>query len=159
MKIIIIEDDTNYAELVARALEGLAKPAVVATSWEDAEQYLKEPDTNVMWIDLRMPTSSEARSVEKIKDVRQRFSDIVMIVASGYITPIMREELKAAGVDGFLYKGDHFDPRQVASLIITAMMSASGRSAKVDKSLLPKALEWMHQRFPMPAAATKPPTK
>lgn len=149
MRFLIIEDDETFALLVAKALDGLALPAITATNWEDAERFLEEAVADVVWVDLRMPgVSTELQTIDRIRWLRTRFEDIVIIVGSGYISPEIRDQLKLLGVDEFLYKGSKFEPKQIASLIVRGIMAASGRGAKVDEKLLPMALEWMHERFP-----------
>ncbi len=146
MRVLIIEDDRNYADLVTQALGGLASPAQHAASWEDAEQYLDATGPDVAWVDLRLiPGVGEQESAARIKALKKRYPEIVIIVGSGYITPQIREDLKDF-VDAFLYKGTQFEARQIASLIVQGMMRASARGN--SRLLLDQALAWMHAKFP-----------
>lgn len=151
MIILILEDDMNYATLVAKALEGLAEPAVIAQSWEEAEAYLathaESPD--VAWIDLRMPPNVTVEISEtRIMALRASHPNLVVIVASGYLEPMLRYRLMEAGVDGCLYKGNKFEPAQIASLIVVGLMKASRSGKNVRQQVLDRALEWLHARFP-----------
>lgn len=149
MRVLIIEDDPHYADLVARALDGLAKPAVIVSDWEQAEEYLdkKDPEgsTEVAWIDLRMPTSTEEESVERITALRARHQDLVIIVASGFLSDDIKSKL--SGVDGFLAK-DRFNPKQVASLIVLGILRSNKRLHRAGGELLNCALVWLHERYP-----------
>lgn len=147
MKLLIIEDDANFAYLVARALDGLTESVVVAQSWEEAKPHLAE--RQMAWIDLRLPpTTHEEESVANIRALRMERPELVIIVGSGYITPELRARLDRAGVDAAFYKDASFSAEQVASIIIVALMRANLRGHVENKFLLQRALEWMHERHP-----------
>lgn len=148
MKLVIIEDDANFATLLAHALEGLTESVIVVSNWTDARANMTGRD--VAWIDLRLaPDTHEAESLREITQLREQRSDLVIVVGSGYITPEMRAKLDQAGVDACFYKDSSFSAKQVASLIVAAIMKANMRNNESTRRLLVRALQWMQDRFPL----------
>lgn len=147
MKLLILEDDRNFATLVCVALEGLFDEVQIVESWDKAEPLFS--NQNVAWIDLRVSADvSVEQAVLKIKTTREQNLDLVIVVGSGFITPELRAKLERAGVDSVFYKDSGFSPQQVASIIVAALMRASMRSGEKVRTLLTKALEWHHLKYP-----------
>lgn len=147
MKLVIIEDDPFFAALVARALEGLVQSVVIVSTWEEAAYHF--PDRDVAWVDLRIsPEVKERESLEFIKKLRVQQPGLVIIVGSGFISPEFQLELEAVGVDACFHKDSKFSVEQVASIVLAAMMRANLRGNAETKTLLTRALEWMHHRHP-----------
>lgn len=148
VKLLIVEDDENFARLITRALEGLADEAEVVNDWHKAFIHIETEKDDALWADLRMPGTSEEESIERIKMLRESNPKIVIIVGSGFITPHVRSKLNKAGVDAVFYKDAGFKAEQVASLIVLGIMRANMRTPNFYAKLLTKALEWMHSRYP-----------
>jgi DNA-binding NarL/FixJ family response regulator len=145
VNLVIIEDDANFAHLVAQALDGLVDKVTVMDHWED----LPAIDANdLAWVDLRTPRSGVDDSIRHIHSLRQRRPDIVIVVGSGFITPEVRARLEQAGADGCFYKSSSFTAEQVASLIVLALSRATKRNYEANRKLLARALEWHSHRFP-----------
>lgn len=147
MKLIVIEDDELFAELIKRALVGLTDSVIMVKSWAEAQPHLAEQQ--MAWVDLRLsPEVRERESLEHIRNLRQQHSDIVIIVGSGFITPKLREDLHEAGVDAVFHKDTNFSAEQVAAIIIVALMRAEMRGSVEVNLLLQRAQKWMHERHP-----------
>lgn len=146
VKVVIIEDEADFAKLIGRCLDGLADSVATFSDWIGALQHIDTYDDDVAWVDLRMPTSSEEDSIKHIAELRSRNKRIVIVVGSGYITAEVRAELDRAGADGCFYKTAEFKAEQVASLIVLGMMRANMRYP--NGKLLERALAWMKVRFP-----------
>lgn len=150
MSVLIIEDEITFAEMVGRAIEGLADEIHIVSTWVEAFERLKTDADAVTWADLRMPNIDEDSAIDNIAKMRKQNPGVVIIVGSGYVTPYIRARLERAGVDAVFYKDASFKAEQVASLITLGIMRASMRvpdSAKI-KQILDKALDWMAKRFP-----------
>lgn len=145
-RIVILEDDYNFAFLIKSALDGLAKEIVITESWDDALRNAQ--NGQVIWIDLRMPESPIEVSMERVRSLRKENDQIVIIVGSGFISPKIRADLERAGVDGCFYKGVDFKAQQVGALVIAAMMKATKRSYESHKKMLELALQWLKNRYP-----------
>lgn len=148
MNLIVIEDDENFASLVAKSLEGLVDNVSVFSDWDNAFSTVQNTTGDIAWVDLRMPTSSERQTIDRIAKLRSTHQDIVIIVGSGYITPEIRASLDRAGIDGCYYKGGKYTPEQVGSLIVLGLMRASKRNPNTMNAMLNKAMEWFHKKFP-----------
>lgn len=157
LKLIIIEDDENFAYLLRQSLDGLTNDSTVQTvnNWQDAFNLIDKNDHDVAWVDLRMPLSSEQQTVVRIENLRKKNPRIVIIVGSGYITPEIRAQLDHAGVDDCFYKSAQYDSRQVASLIVLGLMKAHKRGGLPKPDLLNYALKWMGEKFPSVSGLTQ----
>lgn len=148
LKLLIIEDDENFAQLVVRALDGLVDEAMTVCDWSKALLHIETEKDDCLWADLRMPGTSEEDSLEKIEALRKGNPRIVIIVGSGFITPTIRAQLSKAGVDSVFYKNAGFRAEQVASLIVLGIMRAKMRNGTFLDKLLERALGWMSERYP-----------
>jgi DNA-binding NtrC family response regulator len=148
LKLLIIEDDANMSVLVARALDGLADEVDRVDNWQQAFIHVETEKDDVVWADLRMPDSPEYESIGNIAKLRALNRRVVIIVGSGFITPLIRAQLDRAGIDGVFYKSAEFRAEQVASLIVLGMMRARLRNTEFDNRMLTKALEWLSERYP-----------
>lgn len=157
IRVIVIEDDENFAQLIGMTLTGLIEPISIVDNWEAAFEMIESERHDVAWADLRMPMSHEAETVLRIAHLRKINPDIVIIVGSGYLTPALQAELHRAGTDGIFFKGDRYDPKRVATLIVLGLMRVKKRSVKFNDQLLLKALQWMEQRFPEGGNKPMPP--
>lgn len=149
LKLLIIEDDANFASLVARALEGLVDEAVTVSDWKKAILHIETEKDDCLWADLRMPPHvTEFDAIENIESLRKTHPELVIIVGSGFITPLLRAQLNQAGVDSVFYKDAGFKAEQVASLIVLGIMRAKMRNGNFLDKLLERALGWMSERYP-----------
>ncbi len=148
LKVLIVEDDDNFAKLIRSALDGLADEISVVSDWTKAFLHISTEKDDVLWADLRMPGTFEQEAIENIETVRAANPRMVIVVGSGYITPIIRAQLNKAGVDSVFYKDAGFRVEQVASLIVLGIMRAKMRNGTFLDKLLTKALEWMSERYP-----------
>ncbi len=150
MSVLVIEDDENFASLVAKALSGLADEIHIVSNWKDAFDRLDTGVDTAAWVDLRMPGVTEDDAIANIHTLRVHNPGVVIIVGSGYVTPYIRAKLERAGVDAVHYKDASFKAEQVASLITLGIMRASMRVPDSDRirKILSKALDWMTIRFP-----------
>ena len=146
MKIIVIEDDANYAELVRHALDGLATSVQVFHNWEEA-RYAIEQKPNVLWIDLAVTGVTFDDVTRNIGNARKD-AELIIVVASGFLDAKRRKELEIVGVDFMDDKQNRIDPLQIASLIVLGILKAKRRGSKSAAALLDRALEFMHARFP-----------
>lgn len=143
--VVILEDDENFATLVQRALEGLADSFTKIDSWTKLDRTNR---SEIMWIDLRMPDSDVKMSLDRIKELRSIDAEMIIIVGSGFISPEISARLHQLDTDGLYFKGGQFDPYQVASIVLLAIMRAKKRNPEAHAALLDRALKWMGKRFP-----------
>lgn len=135
MKVLIVEDDPLFAELVRRYLDGLAE-IVVAHSWAEAYKYL-EPFPTVMWIDLIHQGYGDdvTSSLIRIQGIRKQNSDVVILVVSGALDHDIQDRCLSAGADAFIAKHDIGPQNKAIAHILLALLNAEKRGVDVTKYL------------------------
>lgn len=118
-RILIIEDDPFFCELVQRDLDGVADTVLTALSWEEAEQHFSG-ELTVIWADLVIPPEGVEESIEKVRRLRALYPDTVLLVCSGYLTEENRRLLREVGVDGMADKSSR--PGSAIALITLGIM-------------------------------------
>lgn len=147
MKVLVVEDDPNYAEIVLKALQGFAKEIKLVRQWIDAELLIKsKPD--IAWIDLRLLDINLADELHRIKAIREDNPNLVIIIVSGYIDEDLYRKLKAIGVDYTSAKSDRIDPYQIASLTMLGLLTAVKRGVINLEPFINHGLKLLKQRYP-----------
>jgi len=85
VKALIIEDDANAAELIASRVSLLAGEVKVIARMAEAIDYIEaspEPP-EIVTIDLALPDSGRAETIEKISRIRARAPESLLIVITG----------------------------------------------------------------------------
>lgn len=114
IRILAIDDDQPFREFISEALE-------VYTGYEfkEAEDGMQGALLIGTWmpdlviVDLRMPNMNGVDFCRLLKK-DPKTSDLKIIIASAYLSPIVKQEIKKLGVDAVLEK-----PVRLASLIAT----------------------------------------
>lgn len=106
MKILIVEDDPFVAKMISEWLAPLAKEIKIAGTMKEATDYIEaSPETpELITLDLALPDSKRADTVEKIRDIRRRVPLALLIVISG--SGGNAKECLAGGADAFFEKVD-----------------------------------------------------
>lgn len=118
LRILILDDDILFADLVARVLRVNGDPVSVCSTWNTAEELIVEHGINVFWADLRIPPGGITESIERLGIICARFPDLIVVVSSGHLLDGVRERLEAAGVKYAMEKSSGFDPVEAASLVL-----------------------------------------
>jgi CheY-like chemotaxis protein len=101
MSVLIIDDDEPLIE-VLRAWLG-DRPIRVAHSLAAAREELAQHSPDHILLDLGLPDSTPAQTVERIKTLKLLSPRAVVIVVTGW--PGHEAAARAAGADGFVQKG------------------------------------------------------
>lgn len=145
MKMLIIEDDALYVELLQRYLEGLADEIVVAHNWREAEQHVK--DSKIIWVDLVLPPeTTKEQCLLQVGYVRSINARAVIFVVSGVSDPDIPKRSLDAGADYFAHKTDLVTQTQVIALMISSLMMAHERGAEESLRFLDKARMLLNER-------------
>ncbi|HEV8670319.1 MAG TPA: response regulator [Candidatus Limnocylindria bacterium] len=115
MRILAIEDEALWTELLGRALTRAGFDAQIerVMSEEELRSALDHGRWDIVVSDNRMPRFS---AKEALAMVRARDRAVPFIVVSGYLTEAQRAELEAGGASQFVEKGDL--PRLVVAVRI-----------------------------------------
>ena len=114
IRILVIDDDQPFREFISEALD-------VYTGYEfkEAEDGMQGALLIGTWmpdlviVDLRMPNMNGVDFCRLLKK-DPKTSDLKIIIASAYLSPIVKQEIKKLGVDAVLEK-----PVRLASIIAT----------------------------------------
>lgn len=134
MKVLILDDDAPYAELVAIALRGIAETVSWENSWDAAMASLERQLPNVLWADLNIPPEGPGGSIERVREVHRRYPDLVIVVASGYLLEGVKQRLEEAGAILAMEKAVRFDPTDVASLVLFGVYLAAQKTGEGPNS-------------------------
>jgi two-component system, sensor histidine kinase and response regulator len=108
LKVLVVDDNSAAREVLADALQGVAKRVDVVSSGAEAVAAVKQSDAvdpyGVVFMDWRMPGMDGTQATRLIKEDPQlgRAPAVIMVTAFG--RDEVREEAEKAQVDGFLVK-------------------------------------------------------
>jgi len=100
-KLLVVDDDESYLNILKKILTKMEYAAEVATSSEEALKILEKEKYPLIITDLDMPGLD---GVELCKQIKKNDSKSIVYALSGYITDYDTEDLEKSGFDGYLYK-------------------------------------------------------
>ncbi|MGB3143649.1 MAG: sigma-54 dependent transcriptional regulator, partial [Maribacter sp.] len=114
-KILIIEDDTSFAQMLQKFLERKDFSVVVSQTGLDGENQLKENGFSLVITDLRLP------DYDSLKLVSQLNGKLPVIVMTGYAE--VATAVKAMKMGAYDYISKPFTPDQMLAVIDGALKS------------------------------------
>jgi CheY-like chemotaxis protein len=95
-RILLVDDDVDFLEMLATCVAGALKSAAVETHTrpEEALESIARAAPDVLVTDLRMP---EMSGIELVWWARQRVPDLPVVVVTAYGSQQLREELSRRG--------------------------------------------------------------
>ncbi len=100
-KILIVDDDNAYLNVMEKIFSKMEYAAEFAGSSEEALEILKKEYFPLIITDLDMPGLD---GVELCKQIKKKDSKLIVYALSGYITEYDTENLEKSGFDGYLSK-------------------------------------------------------
>lgn len=102
-KILIVEDDRDFASSLEMALELIDRKSVVAGSAEEALQLLRESrdEISIGFFDIKLPGEDGISCFEKI---RQERPGMVGVIMTGFRDEQVMERARSAGAVEILLK-------------------------------------------------------
>ena len=108
LRVLVVDDNSAAREVLADALNGVAKQVDVVSSGAEAIAAVKQCDAGdpygVVFMDWRMPGMDGAQAARLIKEDRQLGHTPAVIMVTAFGRDEVREEAEKAQVDGFLVK-------------------------------------------------------
>lgn len=105
INILLIDDETDYSEMMAFWLMAHGYSVRSVTSGEEGLKALRENLPDVVFLDMQMP---EMDGVTTLGKIRKEMQDIPVIMITAYATEEKKQEAEQIGVNGFFSKGDDF---------------------------------------------------
>ena len=105
MRVLIVEDDPDGAEMVEMMLSSVGIETVVADSAETAlaELDAAPDDFNALIVDLALPEMDGLELLQVIRQ-RSRVSHLPTMAVTAYHTPELKARTLDAGFDGYFAK-------------------------------------------------------
>ena len=100
-KLLLVDDDESYLNIVKKILTKMGYAAEVAASSKEALKILEKENFPLIITDLDMPGLD---GVELCKQIKEKDSKLIVYALSGYITEYDTENLEKSGFDGYLSK-------------------------------------------------------
>jgi CheY-like chemotaxis protein len=96
MRILIVDDEPQVAEVLARSLAREGHTAEVAHSGEEALRRLgtAEPEPDALFLDVSMPGMN---GLDVLVEVKRRRPSLPVVVITGHATPDEMDEVKRLG--------------------------------------------------------------
>jgi DNA-binding NtrC family response regulator len=106
IKVMLIDDEVAFANTLAQRLRMRNLKVDTAYDGEQALSKLKQAETDIVVLDLKMPGM---HGMEVLKEIKKAYPDIQVIVLSGHGTDKDEEEARRLGGFDFLKKPADID--------------------------------------------------
>jgi signal transduction histidine kinase/DNA-binding NarL/FixJ family response regulator len=102
-RILIVENQPENWMVLERILESAGFQVRVAEDGEQSVDLFESWRPHFIWMDLRLPGISGVKAAQRIR-VRERGGDVKIVALTASAFSTQRDEVLAAGLDGFLRK-------------------------------------------------------
>src|SRR5438309_1290267 len=102
LKLLIIDDEPQHAEVVAESLERVGYECVIATSGREGANKIETQEPDVILTDLKMADVDGLAIVRKVKEELQGAAEVVVITGHGDVQTAV--EAMKAGAANYLQK-------------------------------------------------------
>lgn len=99
--ILIVDDEKNFATALTAALSSPEVNVTTAADGDEALQLLNNTGHDIIITDLNMPRMG---GMELIAEVRQRWTDIKVIICTAYPSEGSKQQAQQLDVSGYLTK-------------------------------------------------------
>ena len=118
-RILIVEDNTEYRQMLEEIVQALGYRVAAVTRASDAWRVMEEDPVALLLLDIKMP---KVRGDDFLKFIRKKGLDTPVIVISGYLTPQVVESLRQSQVRKVIAKP--FRVQRLAMEISEALVAA-----------------------------------
>jgi CheY-like chemotaxis protein len=101
LKILVVDDDPGILEVLEGYLEGQGCAATTSRSGQEALETLRRNPVDLVLSDIEM---AGINGFELLKEARERYPQIAIVLMTGYEERYSMSEALAAGADGYLSK-------------------------------------------------------
>jgi DNA-binding NtrC family response regulator len=105
MNVLIVDDDVPWSNIAAAMLRPVTGNVRMAETFRDAKRQIDKPNGfDVVLLDLTLPDSAAAQTIEHIPDINATGRKVVVVTGQP-VNEALREAVKACGALDCLYKG------------------------------------------------------
>lgn len=104
-KILLVDDETDFREVMSFWLESKGYTVVKADNGDSAIKMFKEHHPDIIFMDINMPVMDGIEAVKKIRAVDKQ---VPVIIISAYLDDKRINEVRQEGLSGVFYKGTNF---------------------------------------------------
>jgi DNA-binding NtrC family response regulator len=105
MNVLIVDDDPRWSNIAAAMLRPVAGKIRMAETFMQAKVEIDKPNGfDVVLLDLTLPDSVAAQTVDRIPEINATGRKVVVITGQP-VTEALRDAVKACGALDCLYKG------------------------------------------------------
>lgn len=116
MNVLIIDDDTPWAQLAAVMLRKVADRIKIAGTWAEAMLTIVKPNGyDVVLVDLNLPDSPAEKTLMQIELINASGRKVVMMTGAP-VSEFMRGAAQAHGALDCLYKGSLDFPDRIRAV-------------------------------------------
>ena len=110
-RVLVVDDSEDDIEMIRRFLAGDTTEIRGVTDSTLAEQVFTEFEPDLILLDLHMPQPDGLEILRRIRDARTRLGFLPVLVLTGDVGPVARNNALDLGADDFLTKP--LDPKEV----------------------------------------------
>lgn len=139
MKVLLVEDDSNYAMAMEHLLRACKLDVERVSLLQDALVEAERMQPDVILLDLALPDSPIADTIKSIPELRRIAPDTHVAVITGSMNPTYKEMSMEAGASTFTEKGGMGSRRDILNLLIESLKN-SNNSIQKNVEILEQAL-------------------
>jgi CheY-like chemotaxis protein len=106
IKILLVDDDPDYLQLMSLYLQSKGYSVTVACNGPESLQKIKEGSFDVVFLDVLMPTMDGFTVLKRIREFNENLP--VIIMSSHIEESKIEKNLNFPGFMGFFYKTEDF---------------------------------------------------
>ncbi len=133
MRIMLVDDEERFLQTTQKMIAKKGYDALIVTSGEDCLKKLEEELVHVVILDVKMPGMD---GVETLKQIKQRFPMVEVIMLTGHATAESAVEGLKLGATDYLTK-----PTNIDDLIAKAEEAYNRRLVLEQKIQMAEALK------------------
>ena len=101
MRILIVDDEIQVAQLLAESVKGQGHEAIVAVTGSEGLVLLEQKRPDAVFLDLVMP---EMSGIEVLRRIREAYQTLPVIVITGHASPGQIDEARRLGITDCIQK-------------------------------------------------------
>ncbi len=102
--ILVVDDETVARDLLARIVEREGFEVLTAVSAAEALELLRNHNVSLVFTDVKMPNMT---GLELLATIKKKHPDTPVVLMTGYGGEYRKEDVLAAGADGYITKPFH----------------------------------------------------